>query len=133
MNQSFLDGNLTKITPAKRGEHDFCYFTVASNNGKDKDGNQYPTDFIDFQAWDKQARFLMQYCKVGDYVVVEGKLKKGVYEKDGQKTSLPFNLCKSIHRPLLKKNSGNETDDDEPTEAENSADNIDISQDDLPF
>ena len=131
MNQSFLDGNLAKITPAKRGDKDFCYFTVASNNGKDKDGNQYPADFIDFQAWNAQARFLIQYCSVGDYVVVEGKLKKGVYEKDGQKTSYPFNLCTSVHKPLSRKN--NETGGDESAEVDNSTDNIDISQDDLPF
>lgn len=125
-------GNIAKITPAQKGEKDFCYLTVAINNGKDKQGNPRPADFIDVDVWGNQAAFVEKYCQVGDLLNVSGVLKKSVYEKDGQKVSRQFCLATSVQK-LASKGGGKNTDDGEQVEVENSADNIDISQDDLPF
>ena len=130
-NMFSIIGNIAKITPAQKGEKDFCYLTVAINNGKDKQGNPRPADFIDCDVWGNQAAFIEKYCQVGDLLNVSGVLKKSVYEKDGQKVSRQFCLATSVQK--LASKAGKNADNDVPAEVENSADNIDIRQDDLPF
>lgn len=129
MNKIIFSGHIAKITAAQRGDKDFCYMSVAHNNGKDKDGNQRPADFISFEVWGPQASFVKQWCSVGDPVAVEGRLKNNVYEKDGEKTSRLVAVCASIEKLGGKKTDGNA----QPTAVESAPDDIDISQDDLPF
>lgn len=130
-NVFMVKGNISKITPAQRGDKEFCYLTVAVNKGKDKDGNPRPATFIDCDAWTKNAEFIKKYCQIGDFVEVGGFIEKNTYEKDGQKTSRQFLLVDYIQK-RGNKNASKNADNDVPTEAE-TADNIDISQDDLPF
>lgn len=129
-----VKGNISKITPAQRGDKNFCYLTVAVNKGKDKEGNPRPATFIDCDAWNKNAEFIEKYCQVGDLVQAVGFIEKNTYEKDGQKTSRQYLLVDHIQK-LASKGAGKNAGGDEPVpvEADNSADNIDISQDDLPF
>lgn len=128
MNTVNFSGHISKITPATRGDKEFCYLSVAHNNGKDKDGNQRSADFIPFEVWGKQASFVKQWCSVGDAVAIEGRLKNNVYEKNGEKTSRLVVVCASIEKLSSKKTDGNA-----PVATETAPDDIDISTDDLPF
>lgn len=85
-NMVSLIGRLTKDVELK-GEGDSRYFsnTLAVDNGKDKDGNDRPADFIPIKAFKGTAETLAKYLKKGQKVGVCGELKTGSYEKDGQK------------------------------------------------
>ena len=57
-----------------------CNFALAISMGKDK-----PAQFHDCVAWDNTAEFLGRYTRKGNRILVEGRLNKTSYEKDGQK------------------------------------------------
>ena|SRR3990167_5989834 len=54
------------------------------------------TDWFDITAWDKTAEQLKEYVKKGHRFGVEGRLRKDVYEKDGQKQSRVFVVADRI-------------------------------------
>ena len=54
-------GRIAKIKSEQRNNKDFCYLTVACDNGKDKNGEKREADFITADVWDKQASFISQY------------------------------------------------------------------------
>lgn len=60
-------------------------FTVASNNGKGKDGNDLPADFIPCQAWEKTAEIIGQYCHKGSKVGISGQIKSYTKTDDQNK------------------------------------------------
>ena len=129
MNNVNYSGRISKITPAVRGDKEFCYVTIARNNGKTKDGKDIPADFITFQAWNGNAQFFKQHCTVGEHVAVEAHLKMNNYEKDGQKRSDLIVVIDEIDRGDKR---GNAAPTPAPEET-NTSEEIDISNDDLPF
>ncbi len=129
MNKVLFYGRIAKITPATRGDKDFCYVTIVHDNGKTKEGKEIPADFVDFQAWNGIAKLLKQYCTVGQFVNVEGHLKKSVYEKDGQKRSEQSIVIDRIELGD-KRNASTSAPEKEEIISDES---IDVSNDDLPF
>lgn len=77
MNIVVLIGNLTKDVALKttQGGNNYCNFTIAINNGKDKDGNDIPADFPQISVFGKQAENCAKYLKKGMKVAVHGKIK----------------------------------------------------------
>lgn len=128
MNNVTFTGRISRITPASRGNKKFCYITIAHNNGKTKDGKDIPADFISFQAWEKTAEIIEQHCAVGEYAAVEAHLKMNNYEKDGQKRS---ELVAVIDR--IERGDKRGTNAAPAPEETNTSEEIDISNDDLPF
>lgn len=60
-------------------------FTIAINNGKDKNGNE-DTTFIKISVFGATAENIGKYSKKGDLILVEGIIKNNNYEdKDGNK------------------------------------------------
>ena len=57
-------------------------FTLAVDRGF---GDKKETDFIKCVAWDKQAESIANFTKKGSLVLVEGSIKTGSYDRDGQK------------------------------------------------
>ena len=57
-----------------------CKFTVACNNGKDKDGNDRPADFITCKAFDKKAEAIGRCFTKGKPICVTGSFKTDVYD-----------------------------------------------------
>lgn len=87
MNTVCLVGNLARDPEGKdlpSGDV-LVNFTIAINNGKNKEGAERPVDFISCKAFGKTAQNLVLYQKKGMKVGVEGRLKSSSYEKDGQK------------------------------------------------
>lgn len=61
-------------------------FTLAVDRGfKDKESGEGSADFIKITTWDKQAETVGNILKKGRLVLVEGSIRTGSYEKDGQK------------------------------------------------
>jgi single-strand DNA-binding protein len=60
--------------------------TLAVDRGfKDKDSNESKADFIRVNIWEKQAELAMKYLTKGQLILIEGSLRTGSYEKEGQK------------------------------------------------
>lgn len=86
MNKAILCGRTTadtKIQMTTTGKK-VCRFTLAVDDGKNADGSRR-TQFIDCEAWNQSADFLERFVKKGNRILVEGRLNKTMYEKDGQK------------------------------------------------
>lgn len=89
MNKVILIGNLAqdiKMNSSIKTGHSIATAVIAVNNGKDKDGNEIPADFLKFYAFHNQADNLARYCKKGSKIAIEGKLKRRSWDKeDGTK------------------------------------------------
>lgn len=77
MNKVFLIGNITKDIELRQSNSGkfVVEFSVAINNGKDQQGNELPTDFINCTAWNKTAEVLSKYTTKGSKISVEGAMK----------------------------------------------------------
>lgn len=83
LNQVNLIGHLTadpNVMTSQKGNL-WAKFTLAISEGKDQ---QKKTTYIDCKAFGYAAQALC-YAKKGDAVMVEGKLEKESWEKDGKK------------------------------------------------
>ena len=81
MNKVILTGRTTNDIEIKStGEHTYTRFNLAVSRMK---GNE--SDFISCQAWNKTAELLKNYVAKGDRIAVEGSIRTGSYEKNGQR------------------------------------------------
>lgn len=84
INKVIIVGRLTKEIELKSTQSgtNYVQFDLAVGNGKDKDGNERPTDFINCVAWEKKAENLSVYVHKGHRVAIEGRLKVDKYQND---------------------------------------------------
>ena len=66
-------------------------FSIACNEGKTKDGNDI-VDFVNVQAWERQAETIAQYLNKGSKILIEGKLKTTSYDGQNGKVYRTFVL-----------------------------------------
>lgn len=126
MNQVTLIGRITKdLQMEKAGAHNVLKFSIAINNGKDRDAT-----FINCQAWNKTAELIEQYFGKGSRIGVMGRLDVSKYEnKEGKTVHNTFITVNQIEFIDEKKKEVEheeeiQFDRGQPTE---------ISPDDLPF
>ena len=86
MNKAIICGRVTaevdvKLTQAGKK---VCRFTLAVDDGKDANGERR-TQYIDCVAWERSAEFMERYVRKGVRILVEGRLNKQTYERDGVK------------------------------------------------
>lgn len=90
LNNVSLVGRLTKdpeVRTIGTEGTSVCNFTVAVNRPfKDADGEKV-ADFIQCQAWKKQAEFIGQYLVKGQLVAITGSIHTRTYEKADQSTA----------------------------------------------
>ncbi len=60
-------------------------FSIAVDRAPAKQGGERQTDFINCVAFGQRADFIARYFGKGRMICVEGNLKTGSYDKDGQK------------------------------------------------
>lgn len=137
MNKVFLVGNIVRDVETKiAGGYQVIQNTVAvKRNYPDRDGN-YPTDFIDFQSWGKQAEYLEKYGAKGSKIAIVGRLQSREYDgRDGTRKTVwevitdEIQLISSVQKPkaevkpeIKPKDFADEIDKEEKP-----------SLDDLPF
>lgn len=150
MNKAIICGRITSepdIRMTSTGKK-VCKFSLAVDDGKNADGSRR-TQFIDCDAWNQSAEFLERYVKKGNRILVEGRLNKTSYEKDGQKhypttvvcdrvefadgMNQPQNEQTSVVKQTAPRTAQNQYYQPSP-EVEMAAQyGLDISADDLPF
>lgn len=87
INRVVLTGRLTKdvdlsFTPQGVAK---AQFTLAVNRAFANQSGDREADFIQIQAWRKQAENAANFLKKGSLVGIDGKLQSGSYERDGQR------------------------------------------------
>ena len=86
-NKVTLEGRLVRdpelrYTPSGKA---VANFTIAVDRGFSKEQGESNADFIKIVTWDKQAETVGNLLKKGRLVLVDGSIRTGSYEKDGQK------------------------------------------------
>ncbi len=84
MNRATLIGRITKDIELRYTSNDvaFTSIQVATSNGKDKEGNDRPADFVNVRVWGKTAENLEKYQGKGSKILVEGPIKNDSYTAD---------------------------------------------------
>jgi len=147
MNDVTLIGNLTRDIEVRYTQTNKAVgqFTVAINNGKNKDGEDRPADFINCVIWETQAENMQKYTHKGSKVAVKGSIKNDNYEDEqGNKKYRTYVLASRVmfldsnnnSKPLptepdyLKEQESSKQDED-PYQA--FGNEFTLSPDDLPF
>jgi len=127
MNKVILAGRVGQDPTFKllANENSVANFSVATTEFKNVNGEkQTHTEWHNIAAWKKLANFVNDYLKKGDQVLVEGRLKYDTYEKDGVKKYKTSIVAHQVKAFWDKKNEADTTP---------KKDNVDFSEDDLPF
>lgn len=84
MNRATLIGRICNDIELKYTDTNIAHVDIdlAVNNGKDKNGNDRPADFIRVEVWDKLAENLSKYQTKGNKLFVEGPIKTVRWEND---------------------------------------------------
>lgn len=112
-----------------------CKFTVACNNGKDKDGNDRPADFITCKAFDKRAQAIGKFFKKGSPICVTGAFKTDVYDSkkhEGEKVYSSYVLVNEFEF-IGKKSDGGTQVAPTPVAETTSTETVEILNEDIPF
>lgn len=152
MNEVILYGNLTRDIEVRYTQTNKAVgqFTVAINNGKDKDGNNRPADFINCVIWETQAENMQKYTHKGSKVLVKGSIKNDNYEDEqGNKKYRTYVLASRVvfgdsqnsGQPLPtepdylkeKENTQQTTVPEENDPYKQFGEEITLNSDDLPF
>lgn len=112
LNNVSLVGRLTKNPEIRTigEETKVCNFTLAVNRPfKDEDGEKV-ADFIQCQAWKKQAEFMGSYLVKGQLVAVTGAIHTRTYEKADQTTAYVTEVNIDSIQSLEKREAQTEED-----------------------
>lgn len=119
-------------------------FTLAFNNRmKNADGTN-SSSFVNCTAWNGLAENIVNFCKKGSQVAVDGHLQERKYtRRDGTNASVVEIILDNIEflgGKSTNANATNNSDDNgfspdisEPQEDEKTSNGIESSDDDLPF
>ena len=143
MNLVCLTGNLTKdvvLEKVGKDQTSKVSFTLAVSRDYKNAKGEYETDFPKVTVWRNSADYLAKYAGKGTMIEVCGKLQTGSYEKDGQRvytTDVVVNPTDGGKVKILARSKTEATtavaEEDAPAETEESYDDVDVSNDDLPF
>lgn len=143
MNLVIMSGRITadpdvRITGSGKK---MCQFSLAVDAGKGTDG-QRQTQFHDFVAWNNGAEYMERFVKKGNRILVQGRLDKSSYLKDGQKR---YSVKIIVDRVEFADGANQQRNEGNPMPVNNASktaqnqpvqddwNSIEISPDDLPF
>ena len=148
MNKVFLIGRLTREVELRYTGSNIpaATFTLAVNRNFTNQAGEKEADFINIVVWRKAAENCKNYLTKGSQVAIEGRIQTRNYDgQDGKKVYVTEVVADNVEF-LSTKPSGQQTGQQEKTEAEilnevvNNDDpyadfgnSIEISDDDLPF
>lgn len=130
MNNVNLIGRIVKDAELRytQGGTAVASFTMAvQRKFKNKQTNEYESDFIRCQAWGKTAELIADKFKKGDGIGITGHIQTGSYEKDGQKVYTTDVVVESLYF-LPAKTKGSNSNDDVISGVE-----VPFDDDDMPF
>ncbi|EGS38204.1 single-stranded DNA-binding protein [Staphylococcus capitis VCU116] len=135
MNTVNLIGNIV-ANPELRGQNsNVANFRIAVQRPfKNKQTNEYETDFITCVAFGKTAEIIVNNFNKGNKIGVTGSIQTGSYEKDGQRvytTDVAVNQVTFVER---KNNNQPQQQNSQVSKGDNPFYNgSDISNSELPF
>ena len=112
LNNVSLVGRLTKEPETRRLEKGtvVCNFTLAVNRAFKDENGEKQADFIQCQAWQKQAEFIEKFVSKGQLVAVTGEIHTRTYEREDKTTAYVTEInCNSI-QSLEKRSEPTEED-----------------------
>lgn len=145
MNITMLTGNSTKDVELRYNQNGTAIAngTIAVRRKRKDQNGEYKSDFHNFIAFGKPAEILANYVKKGDKFAISGELQNRVWEKEnGEKRYFTEVIIDSFDLPsksggTSQQSSGqgnqNYTRVDDDPFPDHSGENIDISDDVLPF
>lgn len=135
MNKIYLIGRITSDLELKETKNDkyITTFNLAVDRGtKDKEGNRI-TDFIKCYVFNKSAENLVKYQKKGNKISVVGRLQIDNYtDKNGNNRVNTYVMVEELEF-LEKIEKKEKKDDNSGKSGWESAKDIEISPEDLPF
>ena len=140
VNRIVLVGRLTRDPELRRTTTDVAVasFTLAVDD-RVKDANgQKTTSFIGVTVWNNQADNVAKFCRKGNLVAVDGRIRQRSFERrDGSKGSVIEVVADSVQflEPKGDRIIPNEEfiPDEIPEDNGQNLDSIDVTDDDLPF
>lgn len=86
-NRVILEGRLTADPELRTTQSgvEFCNFTMAVDRNF-KNGEERLSDFPTLKAWRGTAKFISQYFRKGDPILVDGRLETSKFEGDDGRT-----------------------------------------------
>ena len=148
LNVVALTGRLTRDVELKytQGGDAVCRFTLAVNRPFKNANGENEADFVNCTAWRKTAETMSNFLSKGSLVGVEGAIRTGSYEKDGQRIfTTEVNVNNFTFLETKREAEQNRTaQQTQPTQQPQArTDNpfapktnntvVDVSDDDLPF
>ncbi len=140
VNRIVLVGRLTRDPELRRTPNDVAVasFTLAVDDRVKDVNGQRTTSFIGVTVWNNQADNVAKFCRKGNLVAVDGRIRQRSFERrDGTKGSVIEVVADNVTflEPKGDKVIPNEEFiPDEVVENEsNNLDSIDVTDDDLPF
>ena len=146
LNRTVIVGRLTRDPELRYTPNGVAVanFTVAVNRPFRNQQGEQEADFINCVAWRKQAENLANYMHKGSLIGVDGRIQTRSYEnQEGKRVWVTEVLAESIQFLEYKKDSESDRglvqqeqlaqSQQVETPFENEAEQIDISNDDLPF
>ena len=106
-------------------------FSVAVDNGKDKNGEKRPATWLRCAIWGKRGESLEEFIQKGRSVTVTGRPKASAYENQGR--------LELMVNEIIFQSPGTKADNTPQTPAVNEVDNEEIEQgtqdfdDQIPF
>jgi single-strand DNA-binding protein len=131
LNKVILIGRLTR-DPELRFTPNTGTAVATFGLAVDRVGKNSGVDFINIAVWEKQAETCAQYLKKGRLVAVVGRLSVRSYEKDGQKRSFTEVVAEQV-RFLSPANREGGLQGDKPPEYDETAKEVNLDDEDLPF
>lgn len=138
INRIVLVGRLTRDPELRRTTSDVAVaqFTLAVDDRMKDQNGERTTTFIDVVIWRDQADNVAKFCRKGNLVGVDGRLRqRNFVRRDGSKGSTYEIVADSVQFLEPKKDvpsDGELIDQPAPDESKN-LDSIDVTDDDLPF
>ena len=109
-NHATLAGNICdepKYVTTQSGFAKVSFRIGVQRRFKDKETGQKKADFVNVIAWRNTAEFVRQYCRKGDFVVVDGEIQSRSYDaQDGTKRYVTEINAEDVRRPYQKASEG---------------------------
>lgn len=130
INKVILEGRLTKDPEIRytNNQKAVASWTIALNRGKDKNGNELGTDFINCVTWDKQAEYLKNWFHKGDPISVIGRLQSRTWDNNGVKQ-----FATEVVTEKLQFTESRKSESTDRYVENDVAPSFNIDSDDLPF
>ena len=143
LNKVILIGRITREISLMRtnSNRDYTRFTLAVSR-RTQNENQQNADFISCIAWNKTAVTMHDYLRKGSLIAIEGHLKTGRYEKNGETVfttdveveNFHFLESKNTEQTRFNENESGATNTYQNNEtSENTFNEPQIDNEELPF